>query len=66
MKKLAVIILLSLALSGCATHSQKIQINPNTGAVVNGTNRQNYISQPAPDIDPAIDPVLTVGEWYGT
>jgi PBP1b-binding outer membrane lipoprotein LpoB len=66
MKKLIAIFALTLFVTGCATHSRKVQIDPNTGGVVNATSRRQYISKPAPNVDPAIDAVLTVGEWYGT
>jgi PBP1b-binding outer membrane lipoprotein LpoB len=63
MKKLIAIFVLALFVSGCATHSQKVQIDPVCGAAVNATSRHQHISKPAPNIDPAIDAALIAVDW---
>lgn len=61
MRKLIVIMIMLLNLSaGCATHSQKVQIDPISGSATSEADRRQYISKPAPDIDPAIDAAGTV------
>jgi PBP1b-binding outer membrane lipoprotein LpoB len=63
MKKLIAIFGLALFVTGCATHSQKVQIDPNTGGAVNATSRHQYVSKPAPNIDPAIDAAMIAVDW---